>query len=178
MQRYYWTLAIPIAISCSVANAIEQSLVRTGSFASDAKLQFLPAGNASQTRSPDNGALSIIFEGAKVEDQSNEPSVGVALVTAIVGIAPGTSKSITIDLRGNAALQGDGRCRAVLTTPFGTITVFPKKSGDIFARWKVPVQKSSRQFSFTAVLQCHKGSGAVSASIDSVDLAWGALPEN
>lgn len=177
MQRRYWTLAIPIAISCSVSDATARSLVPSGSFSGDGKLQSLPPGNASQTRSPDNGALSIIFEAVKVEDQSNEPSVGVALVTAIVPISPVRSTSITIDLRGNAVLQGDSKCRAVLTTPFGTITALPKKSGDIFARWKVPVQKTSRQFSFTAVLQCQKGSGAVSASIDSVDLAWGALPE-
>lgn len=155
-------------------NSIASETV-SGVFSGEARLQSLPAGNVSQTRSPDNGALSIIFETIKMDDQSMGPSVGVALTTATVPIAPKKSTHIVVDIRGSAALQGDAKCRSVLTTPFGTITALPKKNGNIFARWKVPVHKTSQEFSFTAILQCHKSSGAVSASIDSVDLAWSVL---
>ncbi len=149
-----------------------------GPFTAPAVIFSGNTGHLAQTPSPDNRALSLLFQGLRVEQQGGGNRSDANHLALRIPLTVGNPTKLKAELRGAIAAGRGVECRISLEGPDGRAVLRGRKMPQAYLKTYIPVSASDNELLLLIGLRCTGKAGAhpyFLAEIDSLDLS--ALPQ-
>lgn len=141
------------------------------------RLQSLSAETPApltQTPAPDNSALSLLFQGLKVEQQAGGNRSDANHLALRIPLMVGGTAKLKAELRGSIAADKGVECRISLDGPDGRTVLMARNMPQAYMKTYIPVSASDGELKLMIGLRCTGKSGSKPfflAEIDSLDLS-------
>lgn len=131
-------------------------------------------GPLTQTPAPDNSALSLLFQGLKVEQQAGGNRSDANHLALRIPLMVGGTAKLKAELRGSIAADKGVECRISLDGPDGRTVLMARNMPQAYMKTYIPVSASDGELKLMIGLRCTGKSGSKPfflAEIDSLDLS-------
>lgn len=131
-------------------------------------------GPLSQTPSPDNRALSVIFQSVQVDAQSDGKRSDATHLALQIPLTAGSANRLKAELRGSITASAGVECRMSLDGPDGRVVLMARNAPQAYLKTHLRVAADDKELKLLVGLRCTGRPGSrpsFFATIDSLDLS-------